>query len=144
MLKSIGSHLVFIATFLCSLLLLLALSMEGVGLISGERGVVAGSTFMSRVQVNILGAGVFFILSGFLLIYLAAYTTFMHRLHKNWRMTLSAVIFSACFGLIFFLIGESTGLHEVLLLAFGVMSVLVSDAISELARSMINVKEYPA
>ncbi len=135
MLKPLGYHVVFVTAFLGSFVLLLAVAMEGAGVVSGERGVALGWELFRRLQVNILGAGVFLLLSGFLPAYLALYTLFMRKSPRVRRMVLSTIVFSASFVFLYILIGESIGAHELWLFLLGVACVLVSDAIGEFARN---------
>lgn len=59
MLRSVWQQIAFGAAFLCSLVLLLALAMEGAGVISGERELIDGKLLFRSLQANILGVGAF-------------------------------------------------------------------------------------
>ncbi len=134
MLKSISKvrHVGFVAVFLLCLLLLLALALEGAGVLSGEREFSSGSAFLARLQVHMLGAGVFFILSGFLPIYLIIYSLHLHKLSLLRRSLISVSVFSVAFLFLFLLIGESAGAYEAWLFALGVLRVFGADAAASL------------
>lgn len=134
MLRSVWQQIAFGAAFLCSLVLLLALAMEGAGVISGERELIDGKLLFRSLQANILGVGAFLLLSGFLPAYLALYLLFMRKSPQLRRASLSVVIFAASFAFLAAFIGESSGSYDRWLLVLGIACVLASDAIGELVR----------
>jgi hypothetical protein len=137
MLKPVAHHAIFVTTFFASLVLLLAVALEGAGVITGERELVLGSGLFNRLQVNIRGAGVFLLLSGFLPAYIMLYLLILRKLHRVRRTLFGMMVFAVSFALLSALIGESIGDHEVWLFSLGVASVLVSDAMGELARTAV-------
>lgn len=137
MLKPVRQHMIFVAIFLCSLLILLALALYGAEVLSGERELVEGELLFSRLQVNLLGAGVFLLLSGFLPAYLALYFLFMPRLPQVRRILLSVFAFIASFAFLVVFIGDSIDCYDIWLFALGALSVVVSDSIAELSQKVL-------
>jgi hypothetical protein len=130
MLKPVSKrrHVLFVAIFLLCLSLLLALALEGAGVLSGQRELPSGTELFARLQVQLLGAGVFFVLSGFLPAYLILYALHLRKLHRLRRSMISAAVFSAAFVVLFFLVGESAGAYEAWLFVLGILSVVAADA----------------
>lgn len=137
MLRRLGSHVVFVAIFAISMLLLLVLTLEAFALIFGQGGIFAFPWGrLDRLQGAFYSVIIFLVISGFLPTYAVAYSIFLRKFSWRSRVLFSISLFVVAFIFFWMMVSDWSLNSEIWLIVPGVLSVFISDFIAEIASGM--------
>lgn len=123
--------LVFPFVFVSALLILLTFTLEMYRLFDGFGTPRFEASVSARIWHNLVFAGYFLVMSGYLLIFLVSYFFLTRRWLKLHRMIVSVALFIGCYMVFSLMMGHDITLTWGALLVAGILSVAISDALAE-------------